>query len=94
MTARRLSNVLIESASLAGDTSKESLARFPDHSMRSASRETGPLLDGAGAVTRDVRQQGLHVVCHVDVVVVVFLCVGRFREHARFVFVAGPAVWV
>jgi hypothetical protein len=62
MTARRLSNILIESASLTGDISKETLARFPDHSMRSASHETGPLFDGAGAVTRDVRQQGLHFV--------------------------------
>jgi hypothetical protein len=51
VTAWCLADILIEAASLAGDTSEESLARFPDDCMRSTSRKAGSLCEFAAGTT-------------------------------------------
>lgn len=69
------------------------------HALHSTgtSLEARPLLNslvGGSHVPSNVRKQGLHVVCHVGVVLVVFLRVGGFGQHPRFFFIAARGVRV
>lgn len=97
MTARRLPNLLIKRTSRTRDTREHSPARTPQHSMRSTNLEARPFLNalvGDSHVPSNARKQRRHVVCHVGVILVVFLRVGGFGQHSRFFFVAARGVRV